>query len=287
MKVTPKPFVSPTRAKSSDQGSVESVVSDLPEVNLELSKFPSKSLSYPENSKVLYRPFRFGEVKKISQSKLDTRENFEFILQGITTSFDKLDLTLPDFLYAAFYRKLSTLGGSKFFVPYICPKCKKQTKATAETDKLDFADIKAPELPVTATLSFGECSFTPMTVRDLFTLMDIGKQKDEVAMYTMQCRAFNGEPVEDFEEMYELIDNASYEDGRVLAQVDSYLEHSLKPLKNKCKNKVPSDDKKLVGKKPETVCGHEVSIDLEGGESLILPFRDDKKSDPSPIKFGD
>ena len=129
----------------------------LPEVKMKVNGLPSRGIPYPNGASIKHRPFTFGEIKKISQSKLDTKEKFEFILSGIDCSFDKLDLTLPDFMYIGLLRKISTLGTTEGILVVKCPKCNKEHNERLEIgsakSKIDFHDMKAPALPIIIEMS--------------------------------------------------------------------------------------------------------------------------------------
>jgi len=277
--------VQPHNQENKPEPKQPSIRDYLPEIKLKVDRLPSKGLAYPPGATIKHRPFTFGEIKKISQSRLDTKEKFEFILSGIECSFDKLDLTLPDFMYIGFLRRISTLGTSEGVLIVKCPHCKKDHREKIEVgsskNHIDFNDIKAEALPVIVELADRrEYYFQPITLRKLFELLDGNKEvNDPILLMAAQCSLIKEgkkEYIPDIEEVYKIIENVLPEDGLMLAEVDEYLAHSIKPLKLICKNKLADDQ----------TCGQEMSVELDGGDALLLPFRGDKESTQRRIRFG-
>ena len=140
----------------------------LPEINLKVKELPSKSLPYPDNCEIKYRPYAYGEVKKISQSSMSMKEVYRTLLDGVECSnFDKFDLTLPDALFIGVLRKISTLGVTDVYIPYKCTKCNGTGKHIIKTDNLEFLDLEIPDLPVVAQLTNGEFEFGGEGVRHI------------------------------------------------------------------------------------------------------------------------
>lgn len=241
----------------------------IPEIRVSTKDLPSRGIPYPEGSWIIHRPYMFGEVKKISQSKLDNKASYGYILSGVTCSFDKNLLTMPDVLYIGLLRKLSTLGSTEIIARYQCDQCGKPGQFIFKTDSLDFEDLNVPKLPIVVDMSFGEVHFSPMTIKDYLMMADKGKDQDEVALYAVQAKNMN------FDEAYTRIFNASPEDAQLLLEVDKLLYHSVKPITKTCAN--------LVDEKP---CGKHVKIELDGGQALLLPFRRDQGTAKTKIRFG-
>jgi len=248
----------------------------LPLIKVSVDKLPSKGLPYPAKSFIKHRPFTFGEIKKVSQSKLDNKEKFEFLLSGIDCSFDKYDLTISDLLYIGFLRKISTLGTSQGIITVKCPKCKKDHREMIELgsmkSKIEFDDIKAPALPVVVEMSNSkDYTFSPLTVKKLFLLMDQKRDIDDpILLMAAQCTDH------DLDDVYKFIENVYPEDGMLLSEIDELLFHGLKPYQMVCKN-MDAD---------KNQCGQEMSVGLDGGDALLMPFRGDKESTKSRIHFG-
>lgn len=244
-----------------------SALQPLPLISVET--LPSKFLTYPKNSTISYRVFSFGEIQYLNASKISEEEVFKYLLEGIQTSFSKENLTISDFLYLGWLRKISSIGSNKISLGAYCSKCKKQSSAVVEVSDLDFEDITAPELPVTAVFDSVEFSFMPITLKDYFSLKENGQDEDSVAMLAIQCVNH------DFKKAYELIYNAPPDWAEVFTQVDKLLSHGTKPIKFKCNNKVSKE-----------TCGNELSLSIEGGEVLFHPFRRCEVDVENRIRFG-
>lgn len=239
----------------------------IPKIDISVESLPSKSLPYPDKCEIKYRAYTFGEVKTVSQAKMNHKDTFDFILNGIYTSFDKYLLTLQDVLFIGFLRKMSTFGDTKISAESECSKCGHKNKFDIDTEKdLEFNDIEVDELPIIAELESGtELEFTPMTARDIIKLMDHGDGVDEIDFMAAQCRNF------DFKTSREIVYNASPTDARILAEVDRMMSHGLKPVERPC------------------VCGEKITITLDTGgtdHQLVLPFRQDEKSFAGRIRVG-
>lgn len=240
----------------------------LPEINLKPSELPSKGLAYPKGSEITYRPYTFGEIQKISQSKFNHKQKLGFILEGIHCSFEKENLTLSDLSYIALLRKISTIGGHKANVSFKCQSCLHPCTevidfGTSES-KIEFHDISAPELPIIITFSNNkEYSFKPLTFKSFTKIIEQNLENDTIALISHQCIDGN------YKELYKFIENATYEDQLLLEELDKLLEHNIKPVGISCKK-----------------CNFENKIELSGGDALLLPFREHKESTSSRIRFG-
>lgn len=246
----------------------------LPEINLKATGLPSRGLAYPKNCEISYRPYTFGEIQKINQSKLSHKGKLSFVMDGIHTSFDKEDLTLSDISYIALLRKISTIGGHKANVVITCRGCHKEYTQMIDfgtsTSQIEFFDLQAPELPVIVTFSNNqEFSFMPLTYKKFVKIMEEGQEQDVTALIAHQC--MDG----DFKHIYKIVENATFEDQMLLQELDELLKHNLKPLTIVCQNRIQDQP-----------CLHENKIELTGGDALLLPFREPKKPSQSRIRFG-
>jgi len=251
----------------------------IPKVTLhDVTVLPSKGLAYPEGATIQYRPYAFGEVKMVSGAKYNTKQSFEFILKGVETSFDKKLLTIPDLLYIGLLRKLSTMGTTECIARYECNRCNKPGRIVFKTDELAFEDLAVPGLPVTADFSFGTFSFTPLNVDKYFMILDKGMDTNEVALYAAQVIA----PAEKFDMIYKAFYKAETDDAMILQKVDKHLFHTLKPVLKKCTNQIGEAKE---GENPKK-CGNSITIELDGGQALIMPFRKREESTGDSIRFG-
>lgn len=249
---------------SSPRYPAEVVVTDL----------PSNFLPYPEGIEITYTPYEYGEVESLNEAHMTTEDAFRFILKGIKTKGIKNeDLTLPDFLFIALLRKLSTLGDSKFVAKnFLCVSCKTSLELVFSIkEHLKFDYMEAPKLPVKAD-QLGELKdvkFTPLTIGDYLELartkkLNKGQKKDTVAMMAKQARNV------DYDTAYKVIYSLVGKDHARIRQIDGLLYHSLQAVESKC-NK----------------CGAPTSLMLDGWEAVIIPFRGEGDPEESGISFGD
>lgn len=256
----------------------------LPVMNISLEKLPSKGLAYPKSAVIKYRPFSWGEVKEISQSKMSHKDQFEHIMKGVEVEgMDKNDMTLGDAMYLAIYRKFSTVGNSKISVQYTCKNCLKKSKGVIALQEIEPDFIKAPKLPMKLDIGGSELHFSPMKIADYFDIQDRLKENPKLdsdfALVASMCTN------EEFEEVYDKIYNVNTQDEMEdIKQIDHYLNHGLKKVKNKCKNVL--DDKEDESK-GVNLCGHVTDIELDGGQALLLPFREDEERPRNRVRFGD
>lgn len=242
----------------------------MPQIKVMAVDLPSKGIAYPEGAWITHRPYMFGEVKQISQSKLTDESSYDYILEGVEASFDKYELTVPDALYVGLLRKISTLGTSEIIARYDnCGKCGKAGHIVFKTTDIEFEDMNIPKLPIVVDMAMGEVHFSPMTVRQYLKMLK-GKEQDEVALYAVQAINLN------YKEAYQAFFQASPEDAQTLLEVDKLLFHSIKPLTKKCGNLIAADN----------ICGNPIKIELDGGQALLLPFRRDQGATKTKIRFG-
>ena len=206
---------------------------------------------------------------------MKTEDQMKYILAGIETSFDKMQLTLRDVMYIAILRKLSTLEDPRVTVRYACPVCKRVGTYSIKCEEIEFNDIVAPELPVRAPFSFGELVFAPLTMERYFKLIKDEDKKDwEDDMGVMAGRCVSLP----MEKAYEVIGNITKRsDIELLEEIDKALEHGVKKLEHVCKIEDP---------KTKEPCDAKIKIGLDGGQALLLPFREHKQSPKSGLKFG-
>ena len=244
----------------------------VPEIGLVCEELPSKSLAYPPNVKIKYRGFIVGEVKKISESKnMSTRDRMDILLEGISVEgMDKYDLTLNDLMYIALLRKISTLGDRPLSAQYTCGKCYHKGVHNFELSALEFKDMVAPALPVTCDLTnLQNVSFSPLTVRQLLELVEDGKDDDDLAIVAKSCISHP------YDQIYKLIYNSGLDDTEILNEVDEAMEHGVKPVEFTCSGK--------LGDKP---CTSKLTLEVDGQDTLFMPFRKSEKPTASRIRFG-
>jgi len=239
-----------------------------------VDELPSGFKTYPKGCEISYRPYSYGEVKAISGSQnVDARSGIRRILEGVTTSFPKEDLTVGDALYLGLLRKLSTMGTAKVKAFWKCSRCGAQGTYVTQQDEFEFTDMKAPSLPVKLTLSTGEYEFMPLTVGDYFKLVEDGRENDAVSKLAHECR--NRSLDDAYKTFFDVV-NA--EDAALLEKVDEYLFHELKPIEIQCTGKDNYGER----------CQSKIKLELDVGEQIILPFREERQESlDNRIHFGE
>lgn len=258
--LTPQPTTLIAQAQTLDH---------MAQISVSVTSLPSKGLSYPPSSTVRHRPYTFGEVKRINQNDMTLAQAIEMVLSGVETiGFPKESLTLADALYVGLLRRISTIGTAKGVVPYRCGHCSRKASQTLELggpmSVIEFDDLPIPELPIIIDMSKGERRFMPLTVSQyLQVLVPQGKQEDEIACLAAECVGV------DFESAEREFNDATADDAALLNEVDRLLYHGVKAIPVNCPN-----------------CGGMVSLELDGGQSLILPFRGAQEPLKSRVHFG-
>lgn len=253
----------------------------LPVINL--SDLPSKFLAYPKGVEISYHPYKFGELKKFSQSKLSLKQRYEFILDGIIVNgMKKEKLTFNDFLYIALLRKLSSVGAYEILIKFNCIKCGFENNHHVKLDALEFDDIEVPELPAHLVINDKELSFSPLTVEDFFALFKEGKESDPTGILAMQCRNRH------FKEAYDIIFNANPEDSELLDELNRMFYHGLATMKIGCKNKdaLVKDIIDGIEIEKNVHCEHINKIELGDPDLIVQPFRRDGRTAKDRIRFG-
>lgn len=270
-------FVQDEPVKKSFDTESRSQKSKLPISAFTLSKLPSKGLPYPENVTISYRPYTFSEVKKVSDSKLTEKQMYEFIMNGIyVEGMDTDELTLGDANYLALYRKLSVLGqNSSLKVIHPCANCGTKNEKVIKIAELNPQFISAPDLPACAHIMDTKFGFEPLTISDYFKLDEMistGEYDEDFATWAMMCTTH------EFDEVYDSLDNMySVDEMDNLEKIDKYLNHGIKNYKMKCKN---------ADEKGEDFCDHVTEVRLDGGQAVLLPFREPAGTHGDGISFG-
>lgn len=248
-----------------------------------LKNVPSKFLAYPKGVEISYQPYKFGELKKFSQSKLSLKQRYEFILDGIIVSgMDKMQITFNDFLYIALLRKMSSIGVHDVQITFNCGKCGFENKHHVQLDKLDFDEIQVPELPAHLSINGKDLTFTPLTVGDFFTLFREGKENDAVGILAVQCRSHH------FKEAYDIIFGANTEDSELLEELNKVFYHGLATMKIPCINKEATVTEVIDGLEIEKTvhCDYVNKIELGSPELIVQPFRGPGGATKNRLRFG-
>ena len=267
------------RKASSKRAASAGLVNAIPKIDLDVTKLPSRGVPYPKGAQVSYRTYTFGEIRKASTSSVSTKAALKLALSGTTASFGARNLTLMDALYIGILRKVSSLNSMKFEVPFVCTKCKSQSKGIFTHENIEFKDLsdEVTQLPLVTEINGRELHFGCMTAGDYLSLANgtydaILKEGkiDRVASLAITIRNMN------FAEAYEFLYGITdLDDVEVLTEVDKLLSHSLKPLAVACLNKIDGEQ-----------CGGINHVKLEGREVLLTPFRESEGSARARIRFG-
>ena len=269
---------------------------------VQVKSLPSQFTPYKllvKNPEIQYKPYKYGEIKKMNQSKMSVKQLFKEVLNGIICNFDKELLTLSDFMFIGLLRRISTLRSAKFNANFSCQVCNHSNKEEFDNSSLEFQDLNC-QLPIFVTFDEKEYKFTPITVKDYLILYELDKLEDQIAFFAIQCRntdivtnypEFDENGVKLTEEqrrfytIYDIFYNlSSQEDGEVLDEIEKYLDHGLKPVPMKCKGIVEyTDDEGIVR---ENRCDNVINVTLSGGGVLITPFRESDEPIKSRIRFG-
>jgi len=251
---------------------------NLPTVGLNIEKLPSRNLAYPKNCEISYTPYSLGEVKQISKSKnMSTKDRIHKIASGIIcTGHSVKDLTVPDLTYIGMLRQISTLGTPKVVLNYVCAKCGEKGRHIVDVQNdLEFDDLlikygDEASLPIEGEFSFGVVQFRPLTVKQYLKMLQNGQEHDEIAKLANESNLPFDEAVKKFS------DTKNVTDMRLLDAIDRLLFHGLKPIRFECKNK----------EEDGSTCGNRIAIELDGGQALLLPFRESNDDIENLINIG-
>lgn len=248
-------------------GGKESPMDMLP--TIKVSELPSGFKTYKENARISYRTYSFGELRKLNQSTMHEFEKIKFIFSGIKCNFDRYELTVPDFLYIAFLRRISTYGETGYMMPVRCEICDDNHLFNHHFNDTDiqFDDLNVPKLPATATLADGqELAFKPLLMREYIKRVNDGKSADDLALLSSMVSNM------EYDEAYRILTSLTDPvDIEVVEEIDRMLNHGLVPLDATCPK----------CKKYKTKLFLEMSIDE------VLPQDRHKGAVEARIRYGD
>lgn len=235
----------------------------IPTIKIDFNSLPSKGSTYPKHASISYRGYLFGELQEINGSKGRTFvDSMRDAMSGISvTGMSVEDITLPDAVYLAILRRMSSCGTSEFEIKYSCRKCSSLEAHIFSQTNISFNDLAIDGVGVGFELSNGKkYELSPMTYGDFLQLATgvrgsrLGKKellRDKTAVLAIMCRNLR------FDEVYEDFYNLTNpEDIDTIKEANLALHHDLKPLDATCRK-----------------CGQQNAVVLEGRDSLIRPFR--------------
>lgn len=268
------------------KGRVESVqtVTDKKEdyiaiTNVKLDRLPSKGFTYNDDATISHRMYKCGELDMINNSNMTPKQLMGLALEGINTNFDKMELTLPDFLFLGLLRKISIYNETSFTASCICKKCKRKASADISAFDMEFDDLKIKGLPAKVTLNGKPMEFMPLTIDRFFTLLDKGMGANTLATYAAECTNM------EFDEAYEHIQNLNEEDYEEIEFIDKAMHHGVKPVEIKCDVLIKIEGKGK-SKDKEVECGYKNLVHVQGGDVLVTPFRKQERTKGSRVQFG-
>lgn len=249
---------------------------------IKVGNLPSKGKAYPEDVRIEYRTYTFGETKMESASSGSSIRSVKRALNCITTTgMERGNLTILDLFYLGVLIKMSSEGVSEFGMPYVCWKCGHDDRHKFSQKDLDFKDMDEAikELPLKVIMEDGkELHFSPMTAQQYIDLYSgkfnecfPKKKPDGVAPVATMIKNMK------YAEAYKYLTKiTNAEDKNLVSEIDKMLMHEIKPLTFKCTNTLEN----------EAVCNAELSLKLEGKEALLKPFHGREASVKSRIFYG-
>jgi hypothetical protein len=232
-----------------------------------VSDLPSKFLPYPENSKIRYKPYSYGELEQIS-STADPIEKINLVLEGIETNgFMKRDLDYQDFIFIMVLRKLSSFSSSQFIFRFNCIECDHHNVITQKISNIEFTEIKdVPSLPCVVNIDGTDVEFYTLSVGSVVEMLSKGITNHDKSTVTRLAYMANMA----VEDAYELISNCT--DGETIQTLDvvnSLLNFGGSTTVCKC-----------------TSCGKDAKITLRGVAKIAEPFRVSEELIRNRIVFG-
>ncbi len=249
-----------------------------PTKTIEVSRLPSQGRMYPKGASVRYKAYDFGEIDVYNNSGMTIDQKMKFVLDGLITSFPSDELTLQDFLFVAFLRKISVDSKTKFTATLLCKECGNKLTKDYEAFDLEFDDLEVqPPAKVSIKGGSDELIMVPMTVKGYLELFRRGLLKNKLARYAMQCINIP------FDEVFPIINKLSREDGEEVKFADEAMHHDVKALTVTCHHEI--DEENEEGEKVKQLCGHKNTVIVEGVDVLISPFRGPEVPVGSRVRF--
>lgn len=238
-----------------------------------VDKLPSGCLSYPKDFEILYSPYTWGEVRQISESgDLSIKQTVDFVLNGIHANFDKSLITLGDFMFLGYLRKLANNLAPKIISAQItCDNCNKIKQHKITENQIDFDEAQYKKLPVNIEFGNKKISFNPITIGDYVDLEQNNREATIINQLTYMM--LNGD-YGSFDEAHKTLYNLPRELEGDLEKINNMMYHGLKPIELKCD------------------CGSKDEVQLDsgllndGGKVILKPFREHKDDVRSRITFG-
>ena len=264
MEIKTKPI---SRKKQHEETKVENVqkVDKPSSLNyFEIKDFPSKKIPYRDLFLEL-RPYTWAEQKALA-SMNNIRDMIKIVENGVRSNIPLGDLTDGDFMWVALMRKLYSYPNSKFTGTVNCKHCGEKISRDFNFFDIEFEEIGVSNLPVKISGGGVDIEMTPISISDLFDVIDSNNGRVDEAQYIAHC--IKGIP---FNQALEIAKNADIELGEIFEQVVEKFRHSVKPVNFCC----PS-------------CGKITSTDLDPhGKGVVLsPFHGEENTPRYTVSFG-
>ena len=230
----------------------------------EIKDFPSKKIPYPDLYLEL-RPYTWAEQKALA-SMNNIKDMIKIVENGVRSNIPLGDLTDGDFMWVALMRKLYSYPNSKFTGTVNCKHCGGKISRDFNFFDIEFDEIGVSKLPVKISGGDIDIEMTPISISDLFDVIDSNNGRVDEAQYIAHC--IKGVP---FNQALDIAKNADIELGEIFEQVVEKFRHSVKPVNFCC----PS-------------CGKVTSTDLDPhGKGVVLsPFHGEENASRYTVSFG-
>lgn len=155
----------------------------------EITDLPSKFKLYPKGTRIMARPLKVLEVKKLSSLNED---NADFItndiLQRTVKGIALQDILIADKMCMIFWLRANTYRESGYVVKFDCPKCEKESQFHFSLDNLEIQYLSEsydPDKPITM-LNGDKVQIKFLTIGD--------------QIYLNKFKEMNSEAVQDIDE---------------------------------------------------------------------------------------
>jgi len=208
----------------------------------EIEGLPSKGRLYPEGTKIIGRPLKVIEVKKLASITDGTANSvINDIIRRAVRGIDVDDLLMADRLFIVMWLRANTYRDSAYVVQFDCPQCNKASQFHFQVDDLDvkyLSDSYDPSMEVPLP-SGSRVTIRFLTVGDTeknerFKVMNIDLLKeidDELLNLASMLNTIDGERTSMLEK-YNFVLGMDPDDFAFLATYIDENGMGLKPVMN-------------------------------------------------------
>lgn len=265
-----------TPSKENKEEAVQSTLEPqrMPKIDMPVATLSSKGLSYPDNIKISYDSYSYGDLLYYNDSQLSEHSKLDFIASGISVEPIGInDMTYWDVMFIGMLRNLSRGNVQDASVTFSCPDCNKKQMQKIDVSTLEFSDLTIPKLPIYTTIKGAgvgagvettrKIKFMPMTYGDYLQLLDKELNTDPVAIFASQIKDIP------LEEAMQIVNTAFDDDSLKFEKIDEFLYHGPVPIEVEC-----------------MYCSFVFMIDPIDENVLIRPFRTTNFVEGGEIHFG-